>query len=362
MTRPSEGALPKYAVCPRIERGGAERVPKLFTSKAAAERFLKSEVQSGPVELEAQVANLPVEQARALRTARKAQLRKDRKEAEGKVRRGELHWSAFPAHLQALRNEDQGWRDPVPVCGAADYHGPKCNRTLREFLPADAVGPMPALTTDEEIDRALENRSADYTCYLDADWRFDELEADAWRRVGHEYSGRRYGSIGEIVVRAIHDLEAAFHKLHPDAPCAAVAGFWRSWQTQRHIADFCSRLADSDTARLLTGNRFDGAEEAERARVHLYRQLAAFAHELLDETAPSSAADQTANGGGHCPRAAFIAPILDEKGWSILDWANNSGVDFHTANDFLKGNTKPYASTRKKLAGSLGLKVGELPR
>jgi hypothetical protein len=69
-----------------------------------------------------------------------------------------------------------------------------------------------------------------------------------------------------------------------------------------------------------------------------------------------------ATGGGDGTRAAFITPILEKKGWSILDWANNSGVDFHTANDYLRGSTKPYASTRKKLADSLGVTVDELPK
>jgi hypothetical protein len=36
-------------------------------------------------------------------------------------------------------------------------------------------------------------------------------------------------------------------------------------------------------------------------------------------------------------------------------------VDFHTANDYLKGITNPYASTRKKLADSLGVLVKDLP-
>ena len=60
-------------------------------------------------------------------------------------------------------------------------------------------------------------------------------------------------------------------------------------------------------------------------------------------------------------RGASVRPILDEKGWSILDWASNSHVDFHTAHDYLKGITKPFSSTRKKLADSLGVAVIDLP-
>jgi hypothetical protein len=61
-------------------------------------------------------------------------------------------------------------------------------------------------------------------------------------------------------------------------------------------------------------------------------------------------------------RTSFVLPILAEKGWSIFEWATNSEVDFHTADDFLKGLTKPYHSTRKKLAEGLGLKPGQLPQ
>jgi hypothetical protein len=60
-------------------------------------------------------------------------------------------------------------------------------------------------------------------------------------------------------------------------------------------------------------------------------------------------------------REAFVRPRLESMGWSILDWAKNSGVDFHTANDYFKGETKPFPSTRKKLADSLGISAKDLP-
>ncbi len=61
-------------------------------------------------------------------------------------------------------------------------------------------------------------------------------------------------------------------------------------------------------------------------------------------------------------RRAFVEPKLNAKGWSILEWANNSDVDYHTADSYLKGITKSYRSTRKKLADSLGVTVDELPK
>jgi hypothetical protein len=115
----AEPARSVYAVCPRIERNGSTRIPKLFASESAAKRFLKSEIPLGSVEVEAQVTGLTIEQVRARRAERKAQLWKDRKAAAKKIKRGELHPSAYPLHLQAIRNENQGWQDPVPVCRSA---------------------------------------------------------------------------------------------------------------------------------------------------------------------------------------------------------------------------------------------------
>ena len=60
-------------------------------------------------------------------------------------------------------------------------------------------------------------------------------------------------------------------------------------------------------------------------------------------------------------REAFFRPLLENLGWSIHDWAKNSNVDFHTANDYIKGNTSPYPSTRKKLADSLRINAKEMP-
>lgn len=61
-------------------------------------------------------------------------------------------------------------------------------------------------------------------------------------------------------------------------------------------------------------------------------------------------------------RTALVKPILENKGWSELDWANEANVAYHTAADYLDGKTNPYPSTRAKLAKSLGLSVQQLPR
>jgi lambda repressor-like predicted transcriptional regulator len=59
-------------------------------------------------------------------------------------------------------------------------------------------------------------------------------------------------------------------------------------------------------------------------------------------------------------REAFLRAMLDERGLSIHDWAVKAGVDFHTADNYLKGKSKPYPATLKKLAGALGVDVAKI--
>jgi hypothetical protein len=61
-------------------------------------------------------------------------------------------------------------------------------------------------------------------------------------------------------------------------------------------------------------------------------------------------------------RKAFVDPLLDAKGWSILDWANEADVAYHTAADYLAGKKNPFRSTRVKLAKALGIPVNSLPK
>ncbi len=61
-------------------------------------------------------------------------------------------------------------------------------------------------------------------------------------------------------------------------------------------------------------------------------------------------------------RRVYVMPILEKKGWSVLDWANASEVSHATAMDYLDDKSKPYPSTRFKLAKALNIPVEQLPR
>jgi lambda repressor-like predicted transcriptional regulator len=61
-------------------------------------------------------------------------------------------------------------------------------------------------------------------------------------------------------------------------------------------------------------------------------------------------------------RREFILPLLEQRGWSILDWANEAGVSHTTVHDYLENRRSPFPSTRLKLAKSLGVSIQSLPR
>lgn len=60
-------------------------------------------------------------------------------------------------------------------------------------------------------------------------------------------------------------------------------------------------------------------------------------------------------------REALLRRVLREQGMSVHDWATKAEVDYHTADNYLKGKSDPYPATRKKLAHALGFEVGKLP-
>jgi len=62
------------------------------------------------------------------------------------------------------------------------------------------------------------------------------------------------------------------------------------------------------------------------------------------------------------PRQRLVIPLLDNKGWSILTWANEAGVAYHTASDYLTGIRTPRRSTIVKLADALGISPNLFPK
>lgn len=226
-----------------------------------------------------------------------------------------------------LTRSSRGWMPPVPVVHAADYPGPKCVGTFRDFLPVNALpDTIRDLTVRGGIDRLLrgieitpagtvnfeithtgiiDDLWANFTCYLDDDWRFDEIKRNARNRSGHGGRDDQAGAaIGEIILRAVYDIEKAFERIHPDAPAEKVADFWRSWQVQQHLALFCADIADHEIQPTDGRNH---REAKELARVYINRRLAVFANELLAEAGGSK------SGSAGAPKKRGRPPFSEEK-------------------------------------------------
>jgi len=56
-----------------------------------------------------------------------------------------------------------------------------------------------------------------------------------------------------------------------------------------------------------------------------------------------------------------VTKILENKGWSLRDFATQAKVDVHTVTSYMKRKSTPYRSTRKKLADALGVSPEALP-
>ncbi len=265
-----------WAVCVRPQNIDDAREPKLFATKPEAEAFLveilpedtaaaQPEILAGDKDLEEyrrkfpehlrDMAQLPVKQSNIIR------------------------WRRY--------NRDRGWHDPVPVAKVIPATAKEDPLSLRSFLPLDAVGVALPLSLDDAIERAVKSIDyiggiglGEYTCWLDRDWRFDEIEADARNRIGHEFEGLRHTSVVEIVVKAVYDLEDSLLFFHPTISRASRATFFRSWQLQRHIAVFCDRLSRSSTAQAISKGKEQ--EHAGGALEFIYQKLVVYAHTVLE--------------------------------------------------------------------------------
>lgn len=138
---------------------------------------------------------------------------------------------------------------------------------------------------------------------------------------------------------------------------------WKNLNDRREVEAARERsLPFSEMAVVFVGpNPFD--LEAAKLKEKQSRELLA----LIEERMAASAQTEVKLPALEPPtiqltRNEFVQRILEEKGWSILDWANEAGVSHVTAAAYLRGKTKTYRSTRVKLAKALGVLIAELPK
>ena len=111
-------------------------------------------------------------------------------------------------------------------------------------------------------------------------------------------------------------------------------------------------MSDRDTVREMLRRKAEMAlREIERKNeLEHKRKLAEI---RAPQNIPTSAPSQPQSTPKPLSRREFVIPLLEAKGWSILDWANEANVSHATALDYLASKTKAYRSTRVKLAKAL---------
>jgi len=273
-SKPSAG----WAACPSIELAGTTEKPKLFPTKFDAICWLKRPLPEPSPEDIAKQFSLRVEDVIAGRSKAKARY----KLCKAMYDHGILSALAFPSHLEPRTPDSQGFQKPVPISLPVEESGP-AGKPLTEFLPLSAIGRwIPKFDMNDELSRVLDGTrlSPAVRCCLDRKWSFDDIEADSWKRRGHEYAGMDNKSIAEIIVKALYDLDVSLDKFHPKLSNSARSDFWRSWQVDNHIAQFCDTLATSDEAKALAREPAWVTNETRRARAWAYLQLELYAAEL----------------------------------------------------------------------------------
>jgi hypothetical protein len=183
-------------------------------------------------------------------------------------------------------NGGRGWiEEPLEVvslqsCVGSIFQG----KRVLEWLPRDQIAAPQVLTSEAVTARLVEvglqelgGETAWPACCLDLDWKFEEIEREARKLEGHNYAGRDYFSLREVVWRALGDFDVVLVSRHPSASASAIAHFWRSWQIYRHVMGFCGeKLANSVAAAAFAF----GWENTSEAGQFALRQLSSYARTI----------------------------------------------------------------------------------
>jgi hypothetical protein len=191
-----------------------------------------------------------------------------------------------------VASDGQSWNLIVPVRHLTCYpQGVSFTGSIERFFPSKIKALPGESTLDEEIDDFFAGRSPEIVCSLGDDWNFPELEINPRVRSGLCNLVEQNGFPG-TVFDFLRRLETSLKLTTPGLSAAAVADFWLSWQTGKHVADFCYELGRSKVAIAVAGNPLH-AESIARRTLDLARtQIAAFAQSAADRSThvPTTAA------------------------------------------------------------------------
>ena len=217
----------------------------------------------------------------------------------------------------------RGWLEhPLPVISRVGCAGPPFSGLrLGEWQGPEDIAPMPdgGTTVAELVESALlelRGQTAWPTCYLDDDWGFAALEAEAYRGEGHGYVDRRASSAPAVVFKAVCDFDGLIRSPSRAAPLSAVVRFWQSWQVHRHVARLCRELSTSRISRTLPADPrdWDAAEWTVRRLMNAYARAMEPKPEEAAPAQPASPPKSDGKGQKRGPKpvegAAELAEIV----------------------------------------------------
>jgi hypothetical protein len=296
---------------------------KRYASMGEAEAFLNAEVEYVRLGCEPEVVRHPLDGIHGVLEAeagmRFGKVTKRNIQRVVKLRQKELKQRQLAAAEHArlnrrdepILNRNSGWGPPIPIRQPTGYSGPPSAATLKDALPIDKVTKSFELPqVKDEVRRIFEGRSVPYSNCLGGEWRFPEMWVKARELPEFQYPSAKWGSIGEILVSALHALDRVLHRFHPKLPAQAVADFWRSWEVHVHLANYAFEVGASPTAKSLAGGFHAAEEQARRAAEQLIWRL----NSIAAETELLCSAEALQNSAGLLevrPLATTTTPTSD---------------------------------------------------
>lgn len=126
-------------------------------------------------------------------------------------------------------------------------------------------------------------------CYLADEWKFDEIERDVRKRLGHRYDAQQHDTYPQMFVKAIYDFDDALLAVHGPLSPGSVADFFTSWQMFEHLTTICEEIESSNTAKNARALRLRNWDNIGAPKDRLLEVFFAYAHEIRSREKASAA-------------------------------------------------------------------------
>lgn len=194
---------------------------------------------------------------------------------------GRLDAVPFKTPEEALELAWSGDHVSMPL--VALDQGVPCSMQFRAFLRAEDMEPPFEESSAEYNNNPFIDYEDDWV-YLDDSWEWANIEADVWKRLGHRTTGIKHHNVGELVVKAVYDLEDSLRHIHPRVNAESVANFIGSWNVWFHLCQFREQLKSSPTVKRIVAK----PDEPNEALTAVNYCLWSYVHHLRTEASSSN--------------------------------------------------------------------------